>query len=199
MRDTMIYKLIDTTKSPSQLNYVESIELNAKLQGFWNGSTMNDDTVTVLLRSPLSPFNIADSAKVVLNQNGYALVNFLNISPGVYYYLVIKHRNSIETWSKTVMQFVTGVPITYDFTTSKTKAYGDNLILKSGEYCIYSGDVDQDGSVSSSDILSIFNNNLGGFHSIYEVTDITGDGLTDLDDILLAYNNSNAFVTKKRP
>ncbi|MEZ4691432.1 MAG: M23 family metallopeptidase [Ignavibacteria bacterium] len=199
MRDTMIYKLIDTTKSPSQLNYVESIELNAKLQGFWNGSTMNDDTVTVLLRSPLSPYNIADSAKVVLNQNGYALVNFLNISPGVYYYLVIKHRNSIETWSKTVMQFVTGVPITYDFTTSKTKAYGDNLILKSGEYCIYSGDVDQDGSVSSSDILSIFNNNLGGFHSIYEVTDITGDGLTDLDDILLAYNNSNAFVTKKRP
>ncbi|MEZ4691437.1 MAG: M23 family metallopeptidase [Ignavibacteria bacterium] len=199
LRDTMIYKLIDTTKNVNQLSSVKSLELNAKLQGFWDGSTMNDDTVTLYLRAPLSPYNIADTAKVVLNQNGYALANFFNISSGINFYLVVKHRNSIETWSKTTMSFLLGIPIAYDFTTSKTKAYGDNQVLKSGEYCIYGGDVDQNGSVNSSDILGIFNNNLGGFHSVYEVTDVTGDGLTDLDDVLLAYNNSNIFVAKIRP
>ncbi|MCB0729353.1 MAG: hypothetical protein KDD00_17955, partial [Ignavibacteriae bacterium] len=192
-------KLIDTTKNVNQLSSVKSLELNAKLQGFWDGSTMNDDTVTLYLRAPLSPYNIADTAKVVLNQNGYALANFFNISSGINFYLVVKHRNSIETWSKTTMSFLLGIPIAYDFTTSKTKAYGDNQVLKSGEYCIYGGDVDQNGSVNSSDILGIFNNNLGGFHSVYEVTDVTGDGLTDLDDVLLAYNNSNIFVAKIRP
>ena len=70
LRDTMIYKLIDTTKNVNQLSLTKSLELNAKLQGFWNGNTMNDDTVTLYLRSPLSPYNIADTAKVVLNQKG---------------------------------------------------------------------------------------------------------------------------------
>jgi hypothetical protein len=198
LRDTMIYKLIDTTKQPNPGNYLESVELKAMLQGFWDGDDMNPDTVTVLVRSPLIPYNIVDSSKVLLNPNGYALVNFSGISAGVYYYLVIKHRNSIETWSKSVMQFTSGDPIAYDFTTSKTKAYGDNLILKSGEYCIYGGDVDQNGSVNSADILYIFNNTWG-YGSTYDITDVTGDGSTDLDDVLLAYNNSNAFVTKKRP
>lgn len=198
LRDTMIYKLIDTTKNPSSGNYAESVELNAKLQGFWNGSEMNEDTVTVLVRSPLAPYNIVDSAKVLLNQNGYALVNFLNISPGIYYYLVVKHRNSIETWSKSAIQFVTGDPITYDFTTSKTKAYGDNMIYKDGDYCIYGGDVNQDGSVNTTDVINIFNETWG-FGSTYDITDVTGNGLTDLDDVLLANNNSSTFVTKKRP
>ncbi|HMQ70275.1 MAG TPA: M23 family metallopeptidase [Ignavibacteria bacterium] len=199
LRDTMIYKLIDTTKNVNQFSTVKSLELNAKLQGFWNGSKMNEDTVTLYLRAPLSPYNIADTAKVVLNQNGYALANFFNISSGVNYYLAVKHRNSIETWSRTTMSFTSGSPITYDFTTSKNKAYGDNQILKNGEYCIYGGDVDQNGSVNSVDILSIFNNDLGGFHTLYEITDVTGDGLTDLDDVILSYNNSNAFVTTMRP
>jgi len=198
LRDTMIYKLIDTTKNPNPGNYLESVELNAKLQGFWDGDVMNDDTVTVLVRGSLNPHIIIDSAKVLLNSNGYALVNFDNISSGIYYYLVVKHRNSIETWSKSVVQFNTGDPIVYDFTTSKTKAYGDNQILKSGEYCIYGGDVDQSGSVNLTDVLQIYNNSMG-FSYGYDVTDVTGNNITNLEDVILAYNNSVAFVTKIRP
>ena len=198
LRDTMIYKLIDTTKQNFAGNGVESLELNAKIEGFWDGSSMNEDTVTVLIRAPLSPYNIVDSSKVLLNGNGYALVNFLNISPGIYYYLVIKHRNSIETWSKSVMQFATSDPISYDFTTSNTKAYGNNLKLKSGEYCIYGGDVNQDGSVNLSDVITIFNGSIQ-FSFGYKITDLTGNNYTNLDDVLIAYNNSTAFVGKLRP
>jgi len=198
LRDTMIYKLIDTTKGNFVGNGVESLELTAKIEGFWDGSSMNEDTVTVLLRAPLSPYNIVDSTKILLNNNGYALVNFLNINPGIYYYLVIKHRNSIETWSKSVMQFVTSNPITYDFTTSSTKAYGNNLKFKSSDYCIFGGDVDQDGSVNLTDVIEIFNASLQ-FAFGYKVADVTGNNFINLDDVILAYNNSNAFVTKKRP
>ncbi len=198
LRDTMIYKLIDTTKNPNPGNYLESVELNAKIQGFWDGNEMNEDTVTVLVRASLNPYNIVDTAKVLLNSNGYALVNFDNISSGIYYYLVVKHRNSIETWSKSVVQFNTGDPIVYDFTTSKTKAYGDNQILVSGEYCIYGGDVDQSGSVNLTDVLQIYNNSMG-FSYGYDVTDVTGNNITNLEDVILAYNNSVAFVTKIRP
>ncbi|HMQ68349.1 MAG TPA: peptidoglycan DD-metalloendopeptidase family protein [Ignavibacteria bacterium] len=199
LRDTMNYCLVDTTKNRFPGNGIESLELRGKIEGFWNGSTMVPDTVTVLLRAPLAPYNIADSVKVVLNSAGYALVSFLNINPGIYYYLVVKHRNSIETWSKTAMQFTTNVPLSYDFTTSKTKAYGDNLILKSGEYCFYSGDVNQDGNVNLSDISQIYNISNAFFASTYDPTDLTGNGLVGLEDILLGYNNSAAFAGKVRP
>ncbi|MBK7160892.1 MAG: hypothetical protein IPH77_20700 [Ignavibacteria bacterium] len=58
LRDTMIYKLIDTTKEDFTGNGIVSLELYSPLEGRWNGSVMEEDTVTVLLRAPLSPFNV---------------------------------------------------------------------------------------------------------------------------------------------
>ena len=199
LRDTMIYKLIDSTKNILFGNGVISLELNAMMEGFWNGSSLTGDTVSVLLRAPLFPYAIVDSARVKLNSNGFAIANFLNASSGVYYYLVVKHRNSIETWSKTAQVFSLGVPLGYDFTTSKTKAYGDNLKLKSGEYCIYSGDVNQSGSIDLTDLLQVYNISDNFFQSVYGVTDTNGDGVTDLTDVLITYNNSINFILKIRP
>ena len=198
LRDTMLYKLIDTTRPNAGGNGIQSLELNAKIEGFWDGTTMVQDTVTVLVRAPLSPYLIADSARVVLNSNGYALANFFNLNSNVYYYIVIKHRNSLETWSKTVMQFDNGYPIAYDFTTSKTKAYGDNLKLKSSEYCIYSGDVTQDGYIDATDVLKVYND-VQVFTYGYKATDVDGDRYVDLADLTLVYNNSCNFVSKMRP
>ncbi|MEP7146340.1 MAG: M23 family metallopeptidase [bacterium] len=197
LRDTMDYDIIDTTKNPLYGNGLESLELHAKIEGFWNGTDLVEDTVTVLVRAPLSPYNIADSSKVLLDHNGYALVNF-NVTTGVNYYLVVKHRNSIETWSKVTMQFNTNNPIAYDFTTSATKAYGDNLKLKSGEYCIYGGDVNQNGAVNLTDLVEVYND-ATLFVTGYNSTDVTGNNITNLYDILLTYNNSTAFVVKMRP
>lgn len=198
LRDTMDYCLIDTSKNRFPGNGVESLELRAKMEGFFNGSSLTPDTVNVLIRAPLSPYLLTDSGKVLLNSSGYALVNFLNINPGIYYYLVVKHRNSIETWSKSVMQFTSGSPITYDFTTSKTKAYGDNLKFKNFEYCFYSGDVNQDGTVDISD-GSLIDNDAFNFVSGYLSTDVNGDGLVDVDDAVYADNNGYNFVSKIRP
>lgn len=196
LRDTMLYKFIDTTKANTSGNGIESLELRAKIEGFWNGSTMESDTVTVIIRASLNPYNRVDSAKVVLNSAGYAIANFFDISPGIYYYIVVKHRNSIETWSKTAQQFNLGYPISYDFTTSKTKAYGDNLILKSGEYCFFSGDLNQDGIVDASDLSNV-ENDLGRFG--YRVSDVDGDIYVDAGDVSIVENNAARGAILIRP
>ena len=198
LRDTMIYKHIDTTKNNSSGNGIQSLELNAKIEGLWNGTTMVNDTVTVILRAPLFPFNVADSDRVVLNSAGYALANFFNISPGIYYYIVVKHRNSIETWSKTTQSFSDGYPIAYDFTTSSTKAYGNNMKYKSGDYCFYSGDVNQDGIIDGSDVSNI-DNDLSFTYAGYVATDIDGDEFVDSADLAIVDNNTYAGVVKIRP
>ncbi len=174
-----------------------TLNLTALIQGFWNGSTMVSDTVTVYLNNPTSPFARVDSQRVFLNSSGNGILNFTHAAAGSYY-IVVKHRNSIETWSKLPLSFTSGGTTTYDFTTSADKAFGNNQIFKGGKFTIYSGDVNQDGTVDLSDIILIFND-ANNFVTGYVRTDVNGDNITDLSDIVIAYNNSTNFVTVMRP
>ena len=63
---------------------------------------------------------------MLLNSVGFSSQIFTLPTDGTSYYLVIKHRNSIETWSATGVQFTSG-NLTYDFTSTSDKAYGNNL------------------------------------------------------------------------
>lgn len=198
LRDTMIYKLIDTTKNHPSGNGIVSLELNATLEGMWNGSTMVSDTVTVLLRNALSPYTVIDADVVKLNSNGFAIANFPDASSGIYYYIVVKHRNSIETWSSSAHSFPNGYPYDYDFSTSYGQAYGNNLKYKSGEYCIYSGDPNNDQFVDAADIIKIYND-LTAITFGYVDTDLDGDDFVDSADLLIAYNNARNLVGRERP
>ncbi|MFZ1461426.1 MAG: peptidoglycan DD-metalloendopeptidase family protein [Ignavibacteria bacterium] len=198
LRDTMIYKLIDTTKEDFTGNGIVSLELFSPLEGRWNGSVMEEDTVTVLLRAPLSPFNVVDSARVNLSSNGFCIANFPNANSGIYYYIVVKHRNSIETWAKTVQQFPLGHPLSYDFRTSSTKAYGNNLKYKGGEYCIYTGDTNQDGIIDAAD-MSMVDNDISFFVQPYNVTDLDGDRFVDASDLSIVDNNAFNAISVMKP
>jgi hypothetical protein len=170
-------------------------------QGFYNHSTLRlnmRDTVTAYLRSSVSPFAKVDSADAVIDSVTFTgAFNFFHASSGSYY-IEVTHRNSIETWSKTAVTINTGSVTDYDFTNSIVKAYGDNLILEAAKYCIYSGDVNQDGSINLSDVLQVYNDG-ANFVTGYKVTDVTGDNATDLTDLLITFNNSSAFVSKMVP
>lgn len=198
LRDTMLYKLIDTTKNHTSGNGIVSLELKSFIEGRYNGSSLIGDTISVLLRAPLSPYALVDYDEVLTLPNGTCIANFPDASSGIYYYILIRHRNSIETWAKTVQQFPNGHPLSYDFTTSKTKAYGDNLKYKGGEYCIYSGDINQDGAVDVTDV-SMVDNDLSIFAQGYKLTDLDGDNFVDASDQAIADNNSYNFVVKIRP
>ncbi|MEO8446335.1 MAG: peptidoglycan DD-metalloendopeptidase family protein [bacterium] len=198
LRDTMEYLLVDTTKNQSVSNGIVSMEMNALLEGLWNGTTMVSDTVRVLLRTASSPYSLVDYADVNLNSNGFAIVNFPDAAPSTNYYIVVRHRNSIETWSANTKSFPDGFPGTYTFSSSSGQAYGNNMKLKSGKFCFYTGDVNQDNNVDVADLVAI-NNDLSFFSQGYVPADLDGDDFVDSADLTLAYNNSKNFVTRVRP
>ncbi|MDZ4712412.1 MAG: hypothetical protein SGI89_08815 [bacterium] len=161
---------------------------------------MSGDTVTYYLKYPQAPYLTADSSKTFVWNNGVSHPVFNNPQLGGSYYIVIKHRNSIETWSKFPVAYSTNM--TYNFYTSASQAFGNNMkqIIDQGDtvYALYSGDVNQDGSVDVSDLIDIFND-AANFVSGYVVTDVTGDDFVDSSDLLLTFNNSTNFVSVITP
>ena len=156
------------------------------------------DTVSVLIRNAAAPYDIKDSSRGYIDPTGTVTLNYSNILNGVNYYLVVKHRNSIETWSRSGGEVFTGSTLNYDLTTSASQAYGNNQKLVGSKYSVYTGDVNQEGSVDLTDIITIYND-AGLFASGYINTDLNYDNLADLTDIIYAYNNSSMFVAVVRP
>lgn len=66
------------------------------------------------------------------------------------------------------------------------------------KWTIYSGDVNKDGNVDVTDIISVYNDG-NNFVSGYVPTDVTGDNFVDAGDLIVTYNNSINFVSVIRP
>jgi len=188
------------------IDWIQSVNTNAKVldltalyEGLYdnNQNSMTGDTVRVYLRSAVSPYAKIDSAKGFLSSAGFDSFIFNNASNGVNYYLHLKHRNGLETWSKTPQMFASNY-LAYNFTTNANKAFGDNLLLKGTKWTIYSGDVNQDGIIDIDD-NSLIDNDAFNFESGYIKTDLNGDGIADISDQAIADNNAFNFISKITP
>lgn len=175
------------------------LNLKALIQGFYNSSTdkMTKDTVRVYLRYNLSPYNIADSSKAVLDSNGNGSFIFNRIGNNAPYYMIVRHRNTIETWSHIALMFSNNV-LNFDFTPSSVYAFGSNQILKGIKYCLYNGDVNQDGIVDATDQSETDNSAYNALTG-YVRSDVTGDNFVDGADLSLVENNANNSVSIVRP
>lgn len=175
------------------------LDLKAFIQGFYSGvnNKMVKDTATVVLRYNVSPYTIADSSRAVLDSNGNGSFLFSKVGNYALYYIVVKHRNTIETWSNSPKEFYNNIA-SFDFTLSGYSAYGNNLIQVGSKYCLYNGDVNQDRTVDLNDVVSI-NNNASNFITGYKPTDVNGDNFTDLSDLILTNNNSSSFINTISP
>ena len=58
--------------------------------------------------------------------------------------------------------------------------------------------MNQDGLIDLADVIQI-SNAAGVFTTGYVPTDVNGNKIVDLTDMLIALNNSTKFVTKKTP
>jgi chitodextrinase len=158
-------------------------------------STTNVDTITLELRD--SSNTLIGSTTAVLQTNGTAVCNFTSVPDGSYY-LVVKHRNTIETWSAAT-QTVNSTPSVYDFRTAVNKAYGNNMkLVKAGVYAFYSGDINQDGFVEILDFSPLFNDSDAAAEGNY-ATDLNGDGFVEILDFSILFNNSDGAVESKQP
>lgn len=180
-------------------------------QGFYNGATLNKaDTVRVYLRNNTNPYSIVDSAAAVINVNTFTGTFCFNYAPTGTYYLQVRQRNHLETWSKSGGEsYTAGSVNSYNFTTSSSQAYGSNQILSGSKYCMYGGDVAggissgeiynyQDGSIDAADLSAIDNDALNSLSGYYP-SDVTGDDFVDSGDLSITDNNSLLSVFTARP
>ncbi|MEI6851502.1 MAG: hypothetical protein WCL06_01620 [Bacteroidota bacterium] len=157
------------------------------------------DQVTLELHNGSSPYDIAFTyPNVDVNVNGTFSVNTIPGTITGSYYIVIKHRNSIDTWSNLPVDFGAASPILYDFTTAASQSYGDNLKLVGSVYAMYSGNATQDVAVDASDLAAVDNAATGLLKGYYP-EDVNGDGLVDATDMALVDNNVTAIIQVKRP
>lgn len=187
------------------------LNLTILLEGLFNGTSMNKaqngdgyqftgdiaDQILLELRSTVMPYELAGGPfPVLLNTDGSAVVTV----PGFFsdsYYLVVRHRNSIETWSSLPLSFNSPV-INYNFTSSASQAYGNNLKFMSGKFLIYTGDVNQDGIVDSGDMTPV-DNDATLFVTGYISSDVNGDGVVDTGDMTMIDNNGSLFISVASP
>jgi len=156
------------------------------------------DKVTVELHNSLTPDDIAYSFdNLDLNIDGNVTITTLPSTVSDSYYVVIKQRNSIETWSALPVDF-SGSAVTYDFSTSLSQAYGNNMKAMSSIFAVYGGDVSSDGTVDGSDLAAVDNASISLLTGYYP-EDVNGDGLVDGSDMALIDNNSIAIVHTFRP
>lgn len=181
------------------LKYPGSLQLNATvlIEGLYNQGTNRlntKDTLTAYLRNTSFPYAIADSGKAVIDSVNFLCGFCFNRANAGIYYISIKHRNSIETWSKTGGEvFSKNTPTYYNFTTSGSQSYGNNLKLKGSKYCIYSGNVNQDFIIDAGDISAVENDvSIGA--SGYKSTDLNGDNFVDAGDLSIVENNIGVGV-----
>ncbi|MEO8665356.1 MAG: LamG-like jellyroll fold domain-containing protein [Ignavibacteria bacterium] len=180
------------------------LDCTSLLEGFYNGAanSMIPDTMRYYLRSADFPFPIIDSSKSLMSASGFAQPVFSNAQMLTNYFLVLKHRNSIETWSSALIKFSQfSNQAQYNFIDAVSKAFGNNMVQVDNSplsFAIYGGDSNQDGLVNLSDIIQI-TNDATNFTVGYIPTDVNGDNIANLNDIILAFNNSNKFVHKITP
>jgi|GEM_PF-696819 len=156
------------------------------------------DEVTIELYEATAPYNFVMDFTAYPNLDG--ALSITNV-PGTLtgsYYIVVKHRSSIETWSGSPVDFTGAGPISYNFTTSASQAYGDNLKLKGTRYVIYGGNPISDDRVEASD-MALVDNGVTNLLKGYTVEDVDGNGQVEAADIALVDNNLTALVLRKRP
>lgn len=175
------------------------VNLKVTMEGTYNqffNLEMRRDTVAVQLRNSSSPYNILDSHNSVIDSVTFSgLFSFSSVTTGRYY-IVVKHFQSVDTWSKSGGDsLLVGItPNNYDFTTSNSQAYGNNLKLRGSKYCLFTGDVDQNGFVDVGDIISIYNKVIILATGYYLTEDLNGDEIVDVSDLTLCYNNAKNLV-----
>jgi hypothetical protein len=104
-----------------------ALNLKIFIQGFYaGGGLMNAvldpgnplqcDSITVELRSSLDPSQVIAVRKGIVSTSGNITFYYPSAIGNTTYYLVVKHRSSLETWSKNPVYFPVGGAITYNFT-----------------------------------------------------------------------------------
>lgn len=183
-----------------------SLNLTVLIDGYYRGggklvsllSASQCDTLVVSLANVISPYEITHTVTGIIDTSGNGIFDFPGSTIGSAYYLVINHRNSLETWSAVPVTFLAS-PVTYDFSSNISSAFAGNMIdFGDGRYGIYSGDVNQDDIIDMNDhalLESFILTQAAGYHN----GDVTGDDNVESSDYSLLENRIPMNLITQRP
>jgi hypothetical protein len=190
---------------------ISTLNLTCFIEGYWNGSSAmlpvlaNQgvgtssticDSIVVELHSATSPYSLQYSTNTILQTNGSATCTFPPLSGN--YYIVVKHRSALETWSANPIN-MNGASISYNFSTANTQAYSANQMeISPNLWGFYSGDLNYDENMDLID-LTMVENSISIFDNGYFSTDLNGDGNVDLLDSPMLETNISNFVFAAHP
>ena len=185
-----VFSIIDT---------VAYVDITVLLEAFYNEYTdiMVPDVIYVSLRKAANPDSIVDYSVAYLDSTGRGMASFLYSQDGSYY-IVINHRNHIETWSSALYPIARGSTLTLNFSTDSSLAYGHNMVKHNNRWCIYAGDVNQDGYVDPLDYARVAEAS-SNYVTGYVWEDANGDGYIDPLDFSVVDQNSFHYIGVKKP
>ncbi|MCX8480728.1 MAG: hypothetical protein ORN58_02290, partial [Sediminibacterium sp.] len=154
------------------------------------------DSIEIQLRDTIN--NLIFKTKTLLKVNGDAVVDIdTNVNIGKYY-ILIKHRSTIDTWSANALLFNDSI-INYDFSTSRAAAFGNNLKRINNVYAIYSGHVHNTDQTIDIDDLNLIKNDFRSYAEGYVQTDLNGNGYLDTDDLVIFKFNFINYISAISP
>jgi Zn-dependent metalloprotease len=191
-----------------------TITVKAYIQGYYLGggmmtpvlanqgvgvSALDVDNAIIELHNSSFPYAMAFTFTGMLKTNGNLVCNFPSSINGNSYYIVFKHRNTIQTWSANPVLMSNG--LTYDFTNAQTKAYANNqtsLNLANTIWGMFSGDINQDENMDLAD-FALLEAGITNFDFGFQTADLDGNGNVELADVPFLENNINDFIFSNHP
>jgi hypothetical protein len=192
LTNTFIEGYMDGTAGNMKPVMSNSVAAGGTVPGVPAPTAAQCDIITVELHAATTPFATVHTATAILSTTGAATVTFPGAASGNSFYVVVKGRNIVETWS--------AAPVAFTSTASQSfaTAFGSNLGMVGSVPVIYSGDMNGDGEVNGDD-YAIFDaaNAVGALG--YEIPDLNGDGEVNGDDYQIFDPNNAAGVLSAKP
>ena len=165
-------------------------------QAVANSPATQTDNITVELHHPTT-YALIDTKQTALNTDGTVYVTFTQ--PAGSYYIAVKHRNTLQTWTAATVACTTSTPL-YNFSTAANKAMGNNQVqVQSGVWAFFTGDLNQDDFIDSNDFPDFDADSYNGVVAVYKATDMNGDGFVDGNDFPVFDMNSYNGVASVHP
>ncbi|MBL0013279.1 MAG: hypothetical protein IPP30_05795 [Flavobacterium sp.] len=175
---------------------MRSVKLNQDLGFPQTASATEVEDLTIELHDSVT-YAMLYSTTATLNTDGTLSASFSG-APSGSFYIAVKGSNLVQTWSAEP-QAVGTTPLSYDFTTSSSQAYGDNMLeVEPGVWAFFSGDLNQDNTIDNTDsdalLADVAISNFGPL-----ATDVNGDGSVDNSDTDLFFPNLENSVFASFP
>ncbi len=148
------------------------------------------DSITVSIYDAGS-CSLVDTKKAYFTGAGSVKFDMAGVDNVSNYYIKVAQKNSMEIWSNPIT--FSGYSASYDFTTDQFQELSGNLYYNGSDWCMISGDVNQDGAIDASDLSAIENDTEFGIPTIF-ATDLNCDDFVDASDLASCENNQGIFA-----